>query len=268
MPIADTTADRGDSDHEIKHFRHLNGKEALASVEVSRGGYVEHGALDLYGNADNVKVSATDVASHQSCPRYLALKIRPDVRSRVWQRSFGSEDTFVLGVVNQLVQAALRDRLGDQPETLSSWLRDQLDHLSVHRLLRPYVTTAVENVLEVHWEIEDQLGELKLITNDPWIGRPPRVLCVWGPLYGTATGTREVRRYRLGSAHQAPEPNDVLWAHVAARVAASARGPVPASRVRVVEVGAGSASLSVLFDDEPAAAVEAFETSTELAAQL
>ena len=153
----------------------------------------QHGvdALNLQGNLDNLKVSATDVASHHSCPRYLALKIRPDVRSSAWQRRYGSADTLVLGSIDQLVQVALQDNVADQPANLPAWIRQQLDARGTHRLLRPYVETAVENLLDAHFEIVREVGELKLIGSDPFIGRPPRVLWVWAPMYGTEFGDVE-----------------------------------------------------------------------------
>ena len=231
----------------------------------------QHGvdALNLQGNLDNLKVSASDVASHQSCPRYLALKIRPDVRSSAWQRRYGSADTFVLGMIDQLVQVALQDNVADQPATLPAWIRQQLDVRGTHRLLRTYVETAVENLLDVHYEVVHELGDLKLIGSDPFIGRPPRILWVWAPMYGTESGVREIRRYRIGSAHHSPTESDMLWAETAARIAAGARGGVDPTRIRVIEVGAADASVAVLFDDIPNVAIQRFEANAKnVAAEL
>ena len=208
-------------------------------------------ALDLFGDPSILKVSATDIASHASCPRHLALKIRPDVKSRRWRRSFGSEKTFVLGIVTDLVRAAHSSEWAHDPQHLAGWIAQELERRRVHRLLRPYATVAVTNILEAHWDIEDDIGPLQLFQSDPSIGTVERTLTVWGPLYRTEDGVREVRRYRLGAAHPEPTPEDLLWAHTAAQVAAGFASRDTPVRIRGVEIGAVDGSIAVLFDGSP-----------------
>lgn len=215
-------------------------------------------SLDLTGNQDNVRVSATDIANHDSCGRTLALKIRPEMLSDRWQRSFGSEKTFILGEITQLVRAAHASEEANDSGALTGWLQDQLELRKVHRLLRPYAMAAVPNILEAHWELEDQVGPLHMIRSDPSIGRPPRTLWVWAPLYSTMDGIREIRRYRLGGAHEHPDDSDLLWAHTAAQIAAKYEGQPPVTRVRVVEIGAGDGSFNVVFDGDPEQAGSAY----------
>ncbi len=220
-------------------------------------------ALDLFGDPSILKVSATDIASAGSCPRHLAVKIRPDVKSRRWRRSFGSEKTFVLGIVNDLLRAAHSSEWAHDPQHLAGWIAQELDRRRVHRLLRPYATVAVTNILEAHWDIEDDIGPLQLFQSDPSIGTVERTLTVWGPLYRTEDGAREVRRYRLGTAHVDPTPEDLLWVSTAAQVAAGFPSRDTPVRIRVVEIGAADGSIAVLFEGTPDDADTAFSAEAK-----
>jgi hypothetical protein len=226
-------------------------------------------SLDLVGNAQKLRVSATDVAAHEACGRHLAVKIRPEVSSNVWRRSFGSEKTFILGQVAELVRDAHTSDEANDPAQLVGWLRDRLERRKMHRLLRPYAMAAVPHILEAHWDIEDEIGPLHLIRNEPSLGQPPRVLWAWAPLYSTGDGVREIRRYRLGSAHVEPDDKDLLWAQTAAQIAAKYVGPTEATRVRVVEIGAGDGSSTVVFDGTPAQAEQTYaERARGIAGEL
>ncbi|MCW2752423.1 MAG: hypothetical protein JWR83_3533 [Aeromicrobium sp.] len=226
-------------------------------------------ALDLIGNAEKLRVSATDVAAHEACGRHLAVKIRPEVSSNVWRRSFGSEKTFILGQVAELVREAHTSDQANDPARLMGWLRDRIERRKMHRLLRPYAMAAVPHILEAHWDIEDEIGSLKLIRNEPSIGQPPRVLWAWAPLYSTEDGVREIRRYRLGSAHDEPDEKDLLWAQTAAQVAAKYAGLPNPTRIRVVEIGGGDGSISVVFDGTPAQAESGYaERARGIAGEL
>lgn len=199
----------------------------------------------------------------------MALKIRPDVRSDRWQRSFGSEKTFILGEVVQLVRSAHVADEANDPATLAGWLQEQLQRRKVHRLLRPYAMNAVPNILQAHWDIEDEIGELRMIRSDPSIGQPPKTLWVWAPLYSTEFGIREIRRYRLGAAHSTPTEDDLIWARTAAHIAAKFDARPAATRVRVVEIGAGDGSLNVLFDGSPELATSEYDAHVRhIAAEL
>ena len=113
---------------------------------------------------------------------------------------------------------------------------------------RPYVEQAVDNVLDAHASIEAELGTLRPLIKDPVIGNPGRELTAWAPLYDTEDGIREIRRVRLGNAHDNPDEDELRWAAAAAQVAATySRGATP-QRVRVVEIGPADGSIAVLFD--------------------
>lgn len=220
--------------------------------------------LDLTGDPNAVKVSASDIASTSACGRFLALKTRPKVKIvDGWSRLFppkGQETPFPLADVIELV---LESHEASAPTTypeLQVWLRHQMDDRGIQRLLRPYVSQSVENVLEAEEAIETEIGPLRLLAKDPRIGPWNRVLWVWAPLYETQEGIREVRRFRLGSAHGEPDEQDHLWSVTAAYVAATYRSHVTPTRVRVVEIGLVDGSIAVLFDGSPQQARTCFDT--------
>ena len=104
---------------------------------------------------------------------------------------------FPLGDVLDVVAEAHRaEGISTDPELLA-WLSGRLDARRLHRLLRPYVETAVEDVLDAHDVIEADIGPLTLIASNPVVGPPARQLTAWGPLYATEDGTREIRRVRV-----------------------------------------------------------------------
>lgn len=205
--------------------------------------------LDITGDTRSVVVSATDVASHVPCGRFLAIKTRKQVRAASWERSYAGTP-FPLGDVQQVILASHSATETGTYSGLRVWLIRRLDLMRLHRAVRPYVETAVQNILEAHEAIEAEVGPLSLLKWWPTIGSPPRELNVWAPLYTTVDGTREIRRLRVGSIHDDPDEDDRRWAAVAAFVAARYPGP-HCSRVRVVEVGAVDGSVKVLFDDTP-----------------
>lgn len=224
--------------------------------------------LELVGDRAQIKVSATDVASDCGCGRHLALKARPKVHPAAWRKSYSNDLPFLLGDVLDLVAEAHLADGTDTYATLRAWLTGRLDARGVGRLLRPYVEAAVENVLDAHSAIEDDLGPLTLLAVNPSIGSSRRQLTAWAPLYTTADGTREIRRVRIGSAHDDPGGGDRLWASTAAHVAAAFSGVPAASRVRVVEIGAGDGSSQVLFDGTPDEATAGFHAQGRARAGL
>ena len=221
----------------------------------------------LGGDSRPVRVSASDVASPSPCGRFLALKTRPQVRTvSGWGRLFppNSEPApFPLGDVTDIVAAA-HDASGvDTYAGLMAWITGRVDRLGVHRLTRPYVESAVEFVLEVHEAIEGEVGPLTVLRRDPRVfGSGGGEVWVWGLLYGTRDGVREVRRLRVGSVHDVPDEDDARWVATAAYVAAGVSGGVPCTRVRVVEIGCGDGSVAVLFDGPPDHAVSGFQGPT------
>lgn len=228
--------------------------------------------FDITGDKDVLKVSATDIGTDSACGRYAALKVRPFVKAAAWQRSFINGSPFPLADVLDLVAEAHRtDGLATYPQ-LRAWLSAALDRRGTHRLLRPYVEVAVENVLDAHDVIEAELGSLRLIVRNPLVGPTSGQLTSWGPLYTTEDGTREIRRVRIGSAHEDPSDADMRWAATAAHVAATFRPNDPPRRVRVVEIGAEDGSTKVLFDGTSAEAtalfhVQARDKANEIVAQ-
>jgi PD-(D/E)XK nuclease superfamily len=217
--------------------------------------------LGLIGDHTVLKVSASDVSSTSPCGRFLAIKVRPDVHSPAWTRSFPRDNVFPLGDLVELVAAAHRAPEAASHLTQRQWLAQQFDDRGIHRLLRPYLERAVENVLEAHEAIEDELGPLRLLVVNPFVGRRPRQLTAWAPLYQTDDGVREIRRYRLGSAHDEPADEDAPWAATAGYVAATFGVGVTPTRVRVVELGAVDGSIAVLFDGDPETAVAGFQAN-------
>ncbi|WP_380177013.1 PD-(D/E)XK nuclease family protein (plasmid) [Kineococcus sp. DHX-1] len=193
----------------------------------------------------------------------MALKTRPKVKAASWLRTYSNDMPFVLQDVHELVAEAHQANGIETYTALHAWLLQRLDARNSPRLLRPYIETAVENVLDVHASIEAELGPLRLLATNPVVGPPTRQLTVWGPLYTTDEGVREVRRVRVGSAHDIPSAADLAWTATAAYLAAKFKGSPAAHRVRVVEVGAGNGSRAVVFDDTPDAAVALFAAGAQ-----
>ncbi|MET9250272.1 PD-(D/E)XK nuclease family protein [Nonomuraea sp. NPDC003709] len=215
--------------------------------------------VELVGDSSNLRVSATILSGGSACGRYLALKARPKVNAAGWKPFYGTTSLFLPGDLVRLIKAAhAAPPEALAPSSITGWLQQQFDALAVHRLARPFLARAVENILEAHEAIEGELGPLRLTAHDPKVGRPGQQLSVWGPVYFGEQGVREVRRYRLGRAHSAPTEGDRRWGVTAAYVIARL-GSRP-DRVRAVEIGALDGSISVLFDDTPEAAQEAFQS--------
>jgi hypothetical protein len=207
-------------------------------------------SLDLTGDPRFVKVSASDVAGSSRCGRFLALKTRPAVKAvDGWRRLFSPwDERMPIPVVDMIALVRAAHKRNHQTyQAQSAWLAQALDAHKVHRLLRPYIQLAVDNVLEVHDSIEAELGPLRLLPQEELaVGTQDRLLAAWAPLYETADGIREIRRFRVGSARSAEESEK--WSVVAAYVAATYRTGAPLKRVRVVEIGAADGTSSVLFD--------------------
>lgn len=221
-----------------------------------------HSSLDLTGDPSRVKVSASDVSGAVACGRYLGLKTRPEVKGvDGWRRLLAPWDDrppFPLGDVLDLVREADgRDFTTYQDQ--ARWLVDAMDRHKVHRLVRAYVSLAVENVLDAHESIMAEVGPLRLLPGEPWAGTADRKLTAWAPVYETSDRVREIRRFRLGSAR--PDEEGARWCLVAAYVAAEFRRGAAPERVRVVEIGALDGSVEVLFDGTAAEARAAFVES-------
>lgn len=211
--------------------------------------------ISLIGDPDVVKISATEVGSKCACGRQLALKVRPDVKSPSWQRLFpphGADEPFPLADVIDVALAAQRSAQTASFAGLQKWLAELLPRRGVHRLVQPYVTQCVENYLDLHETLENILGKsLELVARDPAIRRPGGVLTVWAPVYRTDDRIIEVRRFRIGSAHDGSDEGDQQWAALAAEVALSHQSGLGSSRVRVLDIGPVDGSHVLTFDGSP-----------------
>ena len=206
-------------------------------------------SLNVDGNPDSVKVSATDVATSPECGLFLVLKTRPSVKVvDGWSRLFApwgeGVPVPVVAMVDLIIEAHSHN-FGTY-EAQSAWLADAIIRRKIHRLLRSYISLAVDNILEAHESIEAELGPLRLLAENPSIGTRNRQLTAWGPLYETADGIREIRRFRHGAARR--DEDGERWSLIAAYVAAAYGQFVPSRRVRVIEIGALDGSSAVLFD--------------------
>lgn len=212
--------------------------------------------LELVGNADLLKISASDVANADDCPRHLALKTRPELRPADWRRQFGDNAPFPLGDVLNLFEMALRREVPQADAVL--WVRSTVEKYGIRPLLRPYVRSALLNALEAHWDSAEEVGEFTQVMRDPTFGPDDRRLGVWGLLHFTDDGVREVRRYRIGSARPPGDDPEARWVATAARVAAGIVFGPTVTRVRVVEVGLGDGSRELHFDGSREEAVALF----------
>lgn len=214
------------------------------------------------GDPRRLKVSASDVANNAPCGRFLALKVRPQVKQvDGWSRLFpprGEDTPFPLADVTELVMESHGVPGLDTWDGLHGWLVRKMESRGVHRLLRPYVEQAVENVLDAHEVIEGELGPLRLLRRNPEFGADKWSVNAWAPLYENDEGVREIRRLRLGTAHDSDEDGD-LWAGVAAHVACTSVPAAAPSRVRVVEIGCVDGNVTVLFDGPPEEATALYE---------
>ena len=220
-------------------------------------------SLDLTGDPRFIKVSASDVARSSECGRFLALKTRPAVKAvdgwrRLWSPSWDERLPLPIVDVVALVREAHKHDFAIY-EDQAAWLDKAIVDHKVHRLLRPYVRLAVDNILEVHESIEAELGSLRILPGDPFVGTVTRQLAAWAPLYETADEIREIRRFRHSSVRVDEESE--RWSVIAAYVAATYRAEPEPGRVRVVEIGAVDGSAAVLFDGTVAEARDRFQAS-------
>lgn len=216
--------------------------------------------IDIAGNRAILRISASDVSSDGTCGRALAFKIRPQVSLRTWQPSRAPWGTvpFVLGDVLDIATAAHKQVFVDY-QAQRAWVEQRMDQGAVHRLLRSYVAHSIENYLDAHEASEAEIGEpLAVAERNPSIDGQGRSLNVWGPLYTSSSGVREIRRVRIGAARVEPEPGDMRWAATAAEVARRVNAGTIASRIRVVEVGLADGSRAVLLDCDPQQVVTTF----------
>lgn len=215
------------------------------------------------GNAEPLRVSASNLAGHATtCPEQAGFDIRPGVFAELggWKKAYPENDKFVLGIVREMVQAVHRDSESGTFAGLQNRIKQELARRDrLHPALKVFAAEAVERYVEIHEEIESEIGTLKLVEpDDQWRGYilnfPGRQLTAWALMYESGDGCREIRRLRMTGG---PSSGDATaWMAAAAKIAA--RDPRP-ERVRVVEIGVGDSSLSVVFDGSAGEARALFE---------
>ncbi|WP_284749588.1 PD-(D/E)XK nuclease family protein [Amycolatopsis sp. RTGN1] len=115
-----------------------------------------------------------------------------------------------------------------------------------------YAEHALDQYVEFHEAREAEIGPMVHLGNWHLVPQGRAELGVWGPVYETSEGTREVRRFRLGRA----KTKDTEWADIAAVVAREVPGNRLASRVHVVEIGLLDGLEREVVSDEDAAAID------------
>ncbi|GAA5112777.1 PD-(D/E)XK nuclease family protein [Haloechinothrix salitolerans] len=171
-----------------------------------------------------------------------------------WSRSFPSKwgaQPFPLGDVYHIVCDSHGADDIDDWDGLTGWLDKKLDEVGAHRLVRPFIKHAVLNIIDAHESLLHDVGPLSLLARDPEIGPPDKILTVWGPLYESDNGTREIRRLRVGPVHEMPNDDDRKWTAAAAYVAANYKSCQHITRVRVLEVSCLNGECVVQFDGGP-----------------
>ncbi|MFF3467485.1 PD-(D/E)XK nuclease family protein [Streptomyces sp. NPDC002619] len=196
-----------------------------------------------------VRVSATDAESHPAhCGVFPAAKVRRRFAVDGWKRRYGDEP-FMLGVIRDIIVALHRDARIITWEGLQEALNEQMARRSdnLHPGQRRYVAHAVEQYMDAHDELAAHHGEMRFLAPDPSIGSQDREVTVWGLLYTSADGVREIRRLRLKRARSRAGEHD-RWATVAGYVAARMQLHFPPTGIRVVEVGLLDGSTEVVLE--------------------
>lgn len=207
--------------------------------------------IDLNGNLRVIKVGASDAAQDPVCGLQLAVKVRPEIGSPAWRRSW-SETPFALGPVRDIALRAHDETFGSFADLREFLDRQLAMRPGLHPGLAVYTRAAVENYLDAHDALQADTGPTRLLTRDPKFVVGDRTLTAWTPLYETAAGVREVRRLRMSSARTEPGDGDMRWAAVAASLAAREPGGAAPTLIRVVEVGLGDGSAHLLWSGSPA----------------
>jgi hypothetical protein len=191
-----------------------------------------------------VRVGASDAeAVGNQCDVQIALKCRPETFADTgpWRKRSGP---FALGeLLKAIAEVHRRTRRGDD---LPTALRmGKVTFVTQHPGVRVYLEHALDNYFDYHESRETVLGPLRMITDWTVVEKAPNVsIAAWGPLYEAEDGSREVRRLRVGKAHDEP----TVWLPFAAHSAALAAGQRPATRIFVTEIGLLDASTALLVD--------------------
>lgn len=185
------------------------------------------------GNSRLIRVSASIAEdSYGVCPLHLAWKSRPEL----WPTSEGARRSQYQGPLFRLVDAISQVHLlTDRGIDLDAAIARSKGLLqSLHAGDLAFAEHALERYFEYHEAREEELGPLRFMTK--WSVVPLSVnaqLAVWGPMYESLRGDREIRRLRFSSARR----DHTVWADIAAHVASKSPGRRRAAAIHVVEVG-------------------------------
>lgn len=216
--------------------------------------------LELVGNPRFIQVSASDAEQMgTACPNFLSAKMRKGVRARYWDRRY-SPEPFLLRPVREIGVNQHATANSEPYEVLHRSVVAAVDTYGLQPGPARWVTHAVETYLDVHDALVAEAGTATFLDFDPEVGKPPRVLSVWAPVYSDGKGLREVRRFRLNSTQRHNPIDNDRWQSVAAFIVATSGDP-KMTRIRVVEVGLTQGDYKVVFDDDPDAAKRHYATS-------
>ncbi|MFF1872615.1 PD-(D/E)XK nuclease family protein [Kitasatospora herbaricolor] len=224
--------------------------------------------MELVRRQELIRASATDAQDNPGgCGLYAAAKARPKVRAAAWQLRYDGQP-FMLRVIRESAVHLHGDDRVSTWEGLQAALKERIAPWDLHPGVRIYVEHAVEHYLDAHDELAARFGEARFARFDPTAGGDGRELTAWAPLYQYQDGTREVRRMRLRSARSSAGPEDDRWSAVAAHAAAGQAMRLPASLIRVVEVGLFDGSTEITFEGTPQQAYERYAAHVRPVIQL
>jgi hypothetical protein len=204
------------------------------------------------GDPERLRLGASDLARHsRSCPQEIGFKSRPSVYPQLgaWKKLYPQKRTFALGLVRDFLLAVHEDPTTVTFEGLQHRLKQECARRPLlHSAIKEFVLTAVESYIELHEEIEAEIGPLTLVLpEDEWrgytVGPAHRQLTAWALMYQTADGCREIRRLRMSG--DPGEEDAMVWAATAAKLATRNPGP---RRIRVLDVAVGDSTMTPLFD--------------------
>ena len=188
---------------------------------------------DCLGDITAVRVTASDAENWTQghCEMHLGLKTHP----KIWPQVPAARRAPYRGPlfrVADVIEATHRlEAAGVLRAAAFERAKRQLN--GSHPGDRAYAEHALEQYFELHEAREAEIGPMAHLGNWHVVPRGQAELAVWGPVYETVEGIREVRRFRLDRAKR----KDTEWADIAAWVAKEVPGKHQPSSVHVVEVG-------------------------------